>query len=239
MQEICDRIQKVREGLRSACAKAGREISRVEIVAVTKTVPVEAIQMAVESGLTILGENRVQELVEKFPRLEGVRWHLIGHLQTNKVKYMADKVDMLHSLDSRELADALSKKLQNIKKEMDVLVQVNVSGEKTKFGIPPEEVLGFIEQIRHLPGIHIKGLMTIAPHVDDPEEVRGVFRSLKQKFEEVKAMNFPGVEMKHLSMGMSNDYKIAVEEGATLIRLGSVIFGKRTYKKEFGSEGGD
>ncbi len=227
MNDIIDNIGEVRERVRKSAEKVGRDPDEIKIVAVTKTVPVEKIKLAVESGLTILGENRVQELLEKDPALSGVEWHLIGHLQTNKVKYIVDKVSMLHSLDSIGLAGEISKRMNTLGRVMEVLVQVNVAGEESKFGIKPSEAVGFVDAVRKLPGLKLKGLMTIAPMVTDPEETRPVFRQLKNLAEEIKTMGYPEVEMSHLSMGMSNDYKVAVEEGATLIRLGSTIFGSR------------
>jgi len=194
---------------------------------VTKTVPVERIREAVDAGLTVLGENRVQELTAKYPLVEGVEWHLIGHLQSNKVKYIVDKVSLFHALDSLSLAEEINKRMAPLGRAMDVLIQVNVAGEGTKFGIKPEETRDFVDAVRKLPGLKIRGLMTIGPFVADPEEVRPVFRRLRLLAEEVKTIGFPGVEMRHLSMGMSNDYIIAVEEGATLLRLGSVLFGPR------------
>ncbi|PKM81658.1 MAG: YggS family pyridoxal phosphate-dependent enzyme [Firmicutes bacterium HGW-Firmicutes-14] len=227
MGYIADNIREVLEEVGKAAARANRDPSEIEIVAVTKTVPVEKIEEAVDSGLTILGENRVQELIDKYSLLDGVKWHLIGHLQKNKVKYITDKVSLIHSLDSVALAEQISGRLDLLKQEMAVLVQVNVAGEDTKFGIGPEETADFIDHVRQIPGVRVKGLMTIAPYVSNPEEVRPVFRRLRTLAEEVKTIGFPGVEMQHLSMGMSNDYTVAVEEGATLIRLGTVIFGQR------------
>lgn len=227
MHCITENLREVREQVRQSAEKVGRDPAEVKIVAVTKTVPVEKIKLAVDSGLTVLGENRVQELLEKQPILDGVEWHIIGHLQTNKVKYIADKISMLHSLDSLGLAAEISKRISALGGELEVLVQVNVAGEDSKFGIKPSETFEFIDAVRKLPGIKLSGLMTIAPFVADPEETRPVFRQLKSLAEEVKKIGFPGVGMSHLSMGMSNDYKVAVEEGATLIRLGSTIFGSR------------
>lgn len=227
MQDILLRIGKVRENVRIAAAKAGRGISDIQIIAVTKTIPVERINKAVSAGLTVLGENRVQELVEKFPLMNGVKWHLIGHLQSNKVKYITDKVELVHSLDSFSLAEVLNKKMQLKNSTIDVLVQVNVAGENSKFGISPDEVIDFAQELTTLPNIKVKGLMTVAPRTDRPEEVRPVFKKLKDLFNSLKNMEIQGIDMKHLSMGMSNDYTVAIEEGATMIRLGSAIFGPR------------
>ncbi len=227
MSSISYNIKSVLEKVRTAAAKANRDPAEIKIVAVTKTVPVEWIREAVDAGLTVLGENRVQELTAKYPLVEGVEWHLIGHLQSNKVKYIVDKVSLIHSLDSLSLAEEINKRMLPLGRVMDVLVQVNVADEDTKFGISPAETRDFIDAVRQLPGLKIKGLMTIGPYVEEPEEVRPVFRKLRMLAEELKTIGLPGVEMNHLSMGMSNDYIIAVEEGATLLRLGSALFGPR------------
>ncbi len=227
MGSIAENIKEVLEQVRQGAVKVNRDPADIEVVAVTKTVPVHRIEEAVAAGLNILGENRVQELMHKYPQLDGVEWHLIGHLQTNKVKYITDKVTLVHSLDSLPLAEEINKRMLARGLAMDALVQVNIAGEQTKYGIRPEETVKFIDAVRNLPGIRVRGLMTIGPYVEDPEEIRPVFRQLRMLAEQVKTIDLPGVEMKHLSMGMSNDYRIAVEEGATLIRVGSVIFGQR------------
>jgi len=225
---ITDNIEEVQKQVRETALRVGRDPAEIGIVAVTKTVPAERIREAVNAGLKVLGENRVQELTGKYPHLEGVEWHLIGHLQSNKFKYIADKVSMIHSVDSVSLAEVISRKMLALERAMDVLVQVNIAEESTKYGITRDQTADFIDKIRNLPGIRVKGLMTIGPYVSDPEGIRPVFRSLRELAEEVKTIGFPEVEVKHLSMGMSNDYIVAIEEGATLIRLGSVIFGQRS-----------
>ena len=227
MGSIADNIRHVLDQVRVAAELVNRDLSEISVIAVTKTVPVERIEQAVVAGLRVLGENRVQELNEKYSRLPGVEWHLIGHLQSNKVKYIVDKIALLHSLDSISLAEEIDKRMAQWGRAMDVLVQVNIADESTKFGIEPAETEEFIDKIRSLPGIRIQGLMTIGPYAATEQEIRGVFRQLKLLADKVKAIGFPEVEMKHLSMGMSNDYRIAVEEGATLIRVGSTIFGQR------------
>ncbi len=230
MSWIADRITAVQDQVRQAALRTRRDPGEIGLVAVTKTVPVDKIKEAVAAGLRVLGENRVQELTAKYPYLEGVEWHLIGHLQSNKVKYIVDKVALLHSLDSLSLAEEINRRMLALGRRMDVLVQVNVADEVTKFGLRPAETEEFIDAVRTLPGLRIKGLMTIGPNVRDPEEIRPVFRQLRMLAEQVKTIGFPGVELTHLSMGMSNDYIVAVEEGATLIRLGSIIFGPRNYE---------
>lgn len=227
MGSIAENIKYVLEQVHVTAEKVNRDPSEITVVAVTKTVPVELIEQAVAAGLKVLGENRVQELTGKYPRLPGAEWHLIGHLQSNKVKYIVDKIALLHSMDSMSLAEEVDKRMAPLGRSMDVLVQVNIADESTKFGIKPAETEQFIDKIRSLPGIKIRGLMTIGPYAASEQEIRGVFRHLKVLAEKVKAIDFPEVEMKQLSMGMSNDYRIAVEEGATLIRVGSTIFGQR------------
>jgi len=227
MGSIAENINYVLEQVRVSAERVKRDPSDITVVAVTKTVPVERINEAVAAGLKVLGENRVQELTGKHPSLPGVEWHMIGHLQSNKVKYVVDKISLLHSLDGISLAEAVNKRMVRLGLTMDVLVQVNIADESTKFGIKPAETEQFIDKIRFLPGLKVQGLMTIGPYAAGEEEIRGVFRQLKLLADRVKELDFPEVEMKHLSMGMSNDYKIAVEEGATLIRVGSTIFGQR------------
>jgi len=199
-------------------------------LAVTKTVEPSRINEAVKLGITAIGENRVQEIMSKFDQVDpGVSWHLIGHLQTNKVKYIIDKVSLIHSLDSISLAKEINKRAEKFGRSMSVLVQVNVADEDTKFGLPPEDTINFIKEVSPLPYLNIRGLMTIGPLTEDPEEVRPVFRRLRELKEEISHMKLPGVKMDYLSMGMTNDYRIAVEEGANIVRIGSAIFGSRKF----------
>jgi len=187
------------------------------------------INEAVNKGIKNVGENRVQEIMDKYDKISEVNWHMIGHLQTNKVKYIIDKVKLIHSLDRINLAIEIDNRAKQQNIEANVLIQVNVAKEDTKFGIASEDVYGFIESIYNLENIKIQGLMTIAPYVEDPEEVRTYFKELKNIFEEIKMRNYKGVEMKYLSMGMTNDFKIAIEEGSNMIRVGTGIFGERNY----------
>ncbi len=220
-------INHVLGDIRQAAARSGRDAAEIGIVAVTKTVPAENVREAVSAGLRILGENRVQELIAKYPLVEGAEWHLIGHLQRNKVKYITDKVSLIHSLDSAALAEEIDRRMNSMGRIMDVLVQVNIAEDPKKHGIKANQVIDFVEAAAQLQGIRIKGLMTIGPYVSDPGEIRPVFRELRKLAENVKKMDLPGVDMRHLSMGMSNDYIVAIEEGATLVRIGSAIFGTR------------
>ncbi|MBU7008591.1 YggS family pyridoxal phosphate-dependent enzyme [Phosphitispora fastidiosa] len=227
MSDLTSNINEVLEDVRQAAARSGRDPAEIGIVAVTKTVPVETVRLAVSAGLLILGENRVQELTAKYPLVEGAEWHLIGHLQRNKVKYITDKVSLIHSLDSAVLAEEINRRMSSMGRVMDVLVQVNIAEDPNKYGIKANQVIDFVETAAQLQGIRIRGLMTIGPYVSDPEEIRPVFRELRKLAGNVKKMDLPGVDMRHLSMGMSNDYIVAIEEGATLVRIGSAIFGTR------------
>jgi pyridoxal phosphate enzyme (YggS family) len=189
---------------------------------------VEAIREAIEAGITAIGENRVQEAAGKLPQIgRDVEWHLVGHLQSNKAARAAEMFDLIHSVDSAKVARALGRAAAESGRELDVLVQVNTSGEETKFGISQQDAVPLIEEISRLPGIHVRGLMTIGPFRPDPEEARPSFRALRKTAERIAALGIHGVEMRWLSMGMSGDFEVAIEEGATLIRIGTAIFGPR------------
>ncbi len=220
----------VAKKVKDACERAGRSADEVTIIAVSKTKPLSDIVELQQYGVMDFGENKVQELCAKYEEIEKpVRWHLIGHLQTNKVKYIVDKVELIHSVDSFKLAKQISKEALKKKVTVPILIQVNVAQEETKFGLETEEVMALISEAAKLPNIKIKGLMTIAPFVDDPEDNRQYFRMLKQLFVDIGAKNFDNVDMTILSMGMTNDYEVAVEEGATMVRVGTGIFGARNY----------
>lgn len=226
---ILENINHIRENISSACLKVGRSVSEVKLIAVSKTKPVELIKNAYDCGIVDFGENRPQEAKEKYEQLSSlnINWHLIGQVQTNKVKYITRFCYLLHSLDRIELADALQKRLEFENKEMDCLVQVNTSGEDTKSGMIPEKTIEFVKQLQNYQRLKIKGLMTIAENTDDEMRVRDNFKMLKNIFEKLRSEKFYNSEMKELSMGMSSDYEIAIEEGATMIRVGSSIFGGR------------
>lgn len=232
MESIRNNISIVKEEVKKACLKSGRNSDEITIIAVSKTIDTERINYAVECGLLNLGENKVQEVMDKHDSVDkNVKWHLIGHLQTNKVKYIIDKVELIHSVDSVKLAEEINKRAEKNNLIKDVLVQINVAMEETKFGINIEDAIDFVKSISVFNNIRIKGLMTIAPYYEDTEMVRPIFRQLKEKFDQLAQMNIPNTEMKYLSMGMSNDYKIAIEEGANMVRIGTAIFGKRNYNK--------
>ena len=225
MRTIADNIAEIRNNIALARQKSPHPEQDVTLVAVTKMHSAEEIQEVLAAGQTLLGENRVQELLDKYDAVgDTATWHIIGHLQSNKVKYITEKVAMIHSLESESLANELSSRMQALGKTMDCLVQVNIADEESKFGLERDEVLPFIKRVSQLPGIHIKGLMHIAPYFEDPEDVRPIFREMYRLFEDLKALELPGVDMEILSMGMSHDYQVAIEEGANMIRVGSNIF---------------
>jgi hypothetical protein len=234
VEMIRENISRVEENIRSACEKAEREPSEVTLIAVSKTKPVEMLREAYDAGARDFGENKVQELLDKIPQMPpDVRWHMIGHLQRNKVKYIVDKVYLIHSVDSVRLAEEISREAVKRGICVNILVEVNVAGEESKFGVAPEETEEMVRQIAKLPGICIKGLMTIAPYVENPEENREFFRKLKQLSVDIMCKNDDNVNMGNvLSMGMTGDYIVAVEEGATCVRVGTGIFGERNYEKE-------
>ncbi|WP_309294782.1 YggS family pyridoxal phosphate-dependent enzyme [Desulfotruncus alcoholivorax] len=222
-----ENLINIRERVRLAAFRAGRDPQTIKIIAVTKRVDVPRIMEAVAAGVTDLGENRVQELSAKVDKIpSSLHWHLIGHLQTNKVKHVLGKVELIHSLDSWNLAVELDRQAARMEIIPRVLVQVNVSGEETKYGINPGEAYDFITELKNLGHIKVEGLMTIAPFVDNPQEARPFFRELRLLSRELNE-KISGVELKHLSMGMTNDYEVAVEEGSDMLRLGTAIFGAR------------
>lgn len=225
---IKQNIDIVLTRVREAALRAGRKPEEIIIIAVTKTVEPERIKKAFEYGMVNFGENRVQELCEKVDILNvNCNWHLIGHLQTNKVKYILDKVRMIHSLDSLELAGEIQKRAEKTEKIVDVLVQVNIAAEESKFGISPDQALPFIRKISQMGNIRIKGLMTIAPLSQKPEDIRWVFANLRKLRIDIMQENIDNIDMDYLSMGMSNDFEVAIEEGSNMIRIGTSIFGKR------------
>ena len=229
---IKDNIASIKQNIKEIEEKCHRE-DEVNLMAVTKTVDVDKVLEAIDAGITDIGENKPQELSRKYESSGNkVRYHLIGTLQTNKVKYIIDKAYMIHSLDRISLCEEIQKRAEKIDKVIKCLVQVNISKEESKHGLEEEQVVDFIKQVsKDYKNIHIQGLMTMAPFVDDEKEIRKVFSKLKKLSVEISNLNLPNVEMDTLSMGMSHDYKIAIEEGATIIRVGTSIFGQRNYNK--------
>ena len=222
---IAENIAEIRKNVEEARKKSPNPEQPVTLVAVTKTRTPEQLNEVLDAGQNILGENRVQELMDKYDAVNpGAVWHIIGHLQSNKVKYIADKVVLVHSLESESLAKELNRRMQEIGHPMDCLVQVNIADEESKFGLAKEEVVPFLEMVSKMPGIHVKGLMNIAPFFEDTEQVRPIFREMYQLFCELKEKQIPGIDMEILSMGMSHDYQVAIEEGANMIRVGRSMF---------------
>ncbi len=230
MNPIAENIKHIQSRIDDACRRSGRDPASVQLITVTKTIDVDQIGIAVAAGMTILGENRVQEVLHKYEAVgPDICWHLIGHLQTNKVRQIIDKVELIHSLDSIHLAHELQKRASHRGKPVEVLVEVNVGQEASKFGLLPEQVPVFLESLQDMDHVQVRGLMTVAPFLEDPEDVRIVFRSLKTLFEDMKTLDLPNVRMEHLSMGMTHDFEVAIEEGATMVRVGTGIFGSRNY----------
>lgn len=227
---LADNYRQVLNNIQDACQAVGRDPKEVTLVAVSKTKPVEMLQQVYDAGARVFGENKVQEIMDKYDHLPGdIRWQMIGHLQRNKVKYIVDKVAMIHSVDSLRLAETIEKEAAKKAVIVPILIEVNVAQEESKFGLKPEEVLPFIEQIADFSHIQINGLMTIAPYVDNAEENREIFRELKKLSVDIAAKNINNVIMSVLSMGMTGDYMVAVQEGATMVRVGTGIFGARNY----------
>lgn len=218
--------------LKSAAEKSGRDISEITLLAATKTVDADTINYAIEKGITHIGENRVQELISKHSLLKPAHSHFIGHLQTNKVKDIIDKVEMIESVDSLRLANEISKQAQKRGIIMDVLLEINIGGEESKSGFAPEEAEKAVGEVAKLDGIRVKGLMTIPPAIDLPEESRKYFRDMYKLFIDIRGKNIDNSSMSVLSMGMSNDFDIAVEEGANLVRVGTSLFGRRIYNNK-------
>jgi len=216
--------------VKDTCKNCGRECADVTLIAVSKTKPVEMLKEAYDAGARDFGENKVQEIIDKYEKLpQDIRWHMIGHLQTNKVKYIADKVYMIHSVDSLKLASEINKQAIKAGRVIPVLIEVNIAGEESKFGIKPSECEALIQSIHSMPGIAIKGLMAVPPFVEEAEDNRQYFQALKQLSVDIMQKNIDNVCMDFLSMGMSGDYTVAIEEGANLVRVGTSIFGERDY----------
>lgn len=232
MNYISKNIDYIKSEIINSCKKVNRE-NGINLIAVTKTVDIDAINEAIESGITDVGENKPQELARKYDVIgDKVRWHQIGSLQTNKVKYIIDKVYMIHSIDRLSLCEEIQKRAEKINKTINCLIQVNISEEESKQGISKDEAIDFIKTISEkYKNIKVKGLMTMAPYTEDESIIRDTFKGLKDLSEEISIENIENVYMDELSMGMSNDFKIAVEEGSTLVRVGTYIFGERDYNK--------
>jgi len=224
---ISENIAKIFSKIDEASAKVGKTRNDILLVAVSKTHPVEKIIEARDCGLYIFGENKAQELLQKYDKVKDVKWHFIGHLQRNKVKYIIDKVDLIHSLDSIPLAEEIDKRANKIGRKMPVLIEVNIGKEESKSGIYEEDVLEFAKQLTNFQNIILQGIMTIPPICEDVNKTRDYFKRMREIFENLKLLNYDNFDIKFLSMGMTNDFEIAIEEGANIVRIGTGIFGSR------------
>ena len=228
-----ENLANVEKNIEQACKNAGRSRDEVTLIAVSKTKPVEMLQEIYEENIRDFGENKVQELCSKMEQLPSdIRWHMIGHLQRNKVKYIVGKVELIHSVDTYRLAEEINIQAKKQNVIVPILVEVNIAHEESKFGISAEDAILLVEEISKLENIRIKGLMTIAPYVENPEDNRLYFRKIKQLSVDITNKNIDNVFMEILSMGMTGDYMVAIEEGATMVRVGTGIFGERNYKQE-------
>ncbi len=225
---IADNLKTIQDKIAAAAKRAGREPSSVRLIVVTKTVEVERIREAVAAGAVVLGENRVQEAKEKIEKMGSIAsWHLIGHLQSNKAKYAVKLFDLIHSVDNLDLAKEIDKQAAKNGKVQNVLIEVSIAGEEQKAGVDFGRAVELVKEAAKLRNIAVQGIMTVPPLLDDPEAVRPYFRKLRTLAEDIRKENIPNVNMKELSMGMSGDFEVAVEEGATMVRVGTAIFGKR------------
>lgn len=224
---ICDRVAE-------AAKKSGRNPEDITIIAVSKTVDAHKAKEAVESGLSNLGENRVQEFVNKYEQLNdmNIKWHMIGHLQKNKVKYIIDKAELIHSVESLDLANEINKRAKQSEIVSKVLIELNIGEEDSKFGINAENVYDFVRAFNQYDNILVTGLMTVAPYSENPEDVRWIFKKMKEIYDNILKMKLKNTDMKYLSMGMTNDFEIAIEEGSNIVRIGTAIFGSRNYQEE-------
>ena len=230
---ISENLKEVEENIKKACEKAGRERSEVTLVAVSKTKPVSDLMEAYDAGIRVFGENKVQEMTAKWEEMpKDISWQMIGHLQRNKVKYLIPYVSLIHSVDSLRLAQEIDKQAEKEDKVIDILIEVNIAHEDTKFGIDEDELFELVLEVSKLHNIRVKGLMTIAPYVSDPEENRDFFRQIKKLSVDIEQKNIDNISMSVLSMGMTGDYMVAIEEGATMVRVGTGIFGERDYSKK-------
>lgn len=227
---VTENLRIVEEKIQNACKRSGRKREDVTLIVVSKTKPAAMIREAYDAGIRVFGENKVQELTEKYEELPSdIRWHMIGHLQRNKVKYIVDKAELIHSVDSLRLLETIDREAAKKQVTAKVLLEVNMAKEDTKFGLMPEDVMGFIDKVPEFKNVTVEGLMTIAPNTDDPEKNRQFFSALRKLSVDIADKNIDNIHMGVLSMGMTNDYEVAIEEGATMVRVGTGIFGKRNY----------
>lgn len=231
---IKENISDIFQRVAKAAEKSGRKADDIKVIAVSKTVNADKAKEAIEGGISNLGENRVQELVSKYETLSdyNLNWHMIGHLQKNKVKYIIDKVELIHSVESKDLANEINKRAKQHNLTAKVLIELNIGEEESKFGINSENVRSFVKELEQYDNIEILGLMTVAPYCENPEEIRWVFKKMKEIYDDISKMKIKNTNMKYLSMGMTNDFEIAIEEGSNIVRIGTAIFGARNYKEE-------
>ncbi len=225
-----ENLRNVEASMQAACERSSRSRSDVTLIAVSKTKPVEMLQEAYDAGVRDFGENKVQEICDKYDKLpQDIRWHMIGHLQRNKVKYIIDKVCMIHSVDSYRLAEEINIQAKKHQLVMPILIEVNIAGEQTKFGVSKEDAVLLAQEIAHLDSVRVEGLMAVAPYVEDPEDNRKYFQEMRQLAVDIQDKNIDNINMYALSIGMTGDYPTAIEEGATMVRVGTGIFGERAY----------
>lgn len=230
MNTISENLKVINANIKKAASKSGRKPEDITILGVTKTIDIERIKQLISLGIINLGENKVQELLQKYDVINSdVNWHLIGHLQTNKVKYIVDKVKMIHSVDSIKLAEEINKRAKQNNLTVDILIEVNIAQEASKHGINADELPLLVEKILKLDNINLKGLMTVAPFVENPQNNRIYFKKMRNLFVDIQEENKDNITMEFLSMGMTNDYEVAIEEGANIVRIGTGIFGARNY----------
>lgn len=230
---IKENLITVEKNIQDACMRAGRSRDEVTLIAVSKTKPVSDLMEAYDAGIRVFGENKVQELVDKIDKMpDDVHWHMIGHLQRNKVKYIVGRVDLIHSVDNTELAEEINKRAERAGVVQDILIEVNIADEDTKYGTAPEKVEELYVNISGLPYVNVRGLMCIAPYVEDPEENRPYFVKLRKIYVDIMKQMMHNSRVDVMSMGMTGDYQVAIEEGATMVRVGTGIFGKRVYNSE-------
>lgn len=228
MSTIAENVERVLERIAASAERAGRSPAGIVLVAVSKTRTASEVEQALRAGITVLGENRVQEAAQKIPQVGlGAEWHMVGHLQTNKARSALGLFDLIHSVDSLRLAEALSRCATDLDRQASVLIQVNTSGEPSKFGVEPEAALDLVGAASRLPSVRVKGLMTIGTFLPDPEDVRPCFARLRALGEEIERAGIRQAEMAYLSMGMTGDFEAAIEEGANMVRVGTAIFGQR------------
>jgi len=231
---IKENIDSILERTAQAAKRSGRKPEEITVIAVSKTVDSQRAREAAEGGLENLGENRVQELINKYEQLSdlNVKWHMIGHLQKNKVKYIIDKAELIHSVENLELAGEINKRAAQHNITANILIELNIGEEESKFGINEENVYDFIRSMEQFEHVKVLGLMTVAPYSENPEDIRWVFKKMKEIFDQISLMKLKNIHMKYLSMGMTNDFEIAIEEGSNIVRIGTAIFGARKYKEE-------